>query len=241
MMRNLARKIRQMTRPRKRPGHFAAKKPKPHNIKAMQFTGSDIAADITGKYGPVGDLLMFFAENKGSIVHKWHHYIPIYERYFAEWRGTPVRFLEIGVSKGGSLQMWRRYFGEQAVIFGIDIDPDCAAHDGQSGKVRIGSQVDADFPTQVLDEMGGADIILDDGSHHMDHVTQTLRMLWPRLNTGGIYLIEDLHTAYWESHGGGLHSQENFFNYIKILADDKCSPVSLTLTLLVNNETKKLK
>ena len=107
------------------------------------------------------------AGNEGVKVHKWHHYLPLYDRYFGQYRGTPVKFLEIGVNNGGSLQMWRRYFGPDAVICGIDINPDCAQYDGQSGMVRIGSQDDPEFLASVIEEMGGIDAVLDDGSHRM--------------------------------------------------------------------------
>ena len=48
----------------------------------------------------------------------------LYDRYLAPYRaGTaPLRMLEIGVSKGGSLWLWRRVFGERLTLFGIDID-----------------------------------------------------------------------------------------------------------------------
>jgi hypothetical protein len=65
---------------------------------------------------------LFFA-HQGRIIHKWIHYLDIYEHHFAAYRTTPVKFLEIGVFKGGSLELWRNYFGMNATIFGIDIDP----------------------------------------------------------------------------------------------------------------------
>lgn len=182
--------------------------------------GGDVAADIRGKYGFDGDLLEVFAGNAGPIVHKWHHYIPIYDRYFGRFRGTPARFLEIGVSKGGSLQMWRRYFGAEAVLYGIDINPDCARFDGQAGQVRIGSQADPDFLASVVAEMGGVDVVLDDGSHRMEHVRASFQALFPRLNDGGVYMIEDLHTAYIAKFGGGYSAGANFFATMREIADD---------------------
>jgi SAM-dependent methyltransferase len=179
-----------------------------------------VAADLQAKFGHFGDLLDIFVENTGAGVHKWHHYLPIYERYFAPFRNRPLRFLEIGVSKGGSLQMWRKYFGPGAVIFGVDIDPACARFDGQAGQVRIGSQADTDFLDAVVAEMGGVDIVLDDGSHRMDHVAASLRTLFPHLSSGGVYMIEDLHTAYWENFGGGLDAPANFFNVVRGIVDD---------------------
>lgn len=191
------------------------------NIEKFSFSGGkSVKEDIQKKYGYDGDLLEIYSSNSGPLVHKWHHYIPIYSRYFSRFRNTKVRFLEIGVSKGGSLTMWRKYFGEDAVIFGIDIDPNCAQYDGISGNVRIGSQVDKGFLRSVVEEMGGVDVILDDGSHHMDHVPETINFLYPLLSENGIYMIEDLHTAYWPKFGGGYKSKKNFFHMVRGLVDD---------------------
>ena len=180
----------------------------------------NVAADVVAKYGPQGPLLNIFVGNTGAHVHKWHHYLPLYERYFGPWRGRPLRFLEIGVSKGGSLQMWRKYFGPEAVIFGIDIDPDCAQFNGQAGQVRIGSQDDPAFLAQVVAEMGGVDVVLDDGSHVMAHIRRSFEALFPLLEMGGTYMIEDLHAAYWPSHGGGIAAPDNFFNGLRGMIDD---------------------
>jgi len=191
------------------------------SIKDFAFNQNEsVKIDINEKYKYDGDLLKIFSENSGPLVHKWHHYIPIYSRYFSRFRATKVRFLEIGVSKGGSLTMWRKYLGEDAIIFGIDIDPDCAQYDNISGNVRIGSQIDEVFLKSVIEEMGGVDIILDDVSHHMNHIPKTLNFLYPLLSENGIYMIEDLHTAYWPIFKGGYRSKKNFFHMIRGLIDD---------------------
>lgn len=179
-----------------------------------------VREDISSKYDYDGDLLDIYAKNKGPVAHKWHHYIPIYARHFEQYRNTPVRFLEIGVNKGGSIQMWRNYLGPEAILYGIDINPRCAEYDGQSGQIRIGSQVDFDFLDSVVDEMGGVDIILDDGSHMMQHVRPTFEHLYPKLNSGGLYMIEDLHTAYLTGFGGGYRSPMNFFYFVNDLIHD---------------------
>ena len=189
-------------------------------MKKFRFTGPDIAADIRAKYGYDGDLLQLYAENSDAQVHKWHHYIPLYDRYFTSYRNRPIRFLEIGVSRGGSLNLWRQYFGPAAVMFGIDINPDCATYNGRSAQVRIGSQADPVFLNRTVDEMGGIDIVLDDGSHQMDHVRASLDVLFPRLSDGGVYMIEDIHTAYARAYGGGLTAKGNFFADVRGMIDD---------------------
>jgi hypothetical protein len=167
-----------------------------------------------------GPLEQMFWDNQGPAVHKWLHYLPLYDRYLAPYRERPVRMLEIGVFKGGSLALWRRYLGPAATIFGIDIDPDCAAFDGQHGQVRIGSQDDPAFLADVIAEMGGVDIVLDDGSHDSRHIRTSFRALFPHLSDGGLYMIEDLHAAYWPDYSGGYDAPESFMNEVRMLIDD---------------------
>lgn len=188
-------------------------------IRRFAFSGKDVVDDVRTSHDFDGELLDIFASNEGPVVHKWHHYIPIYDRYFSPFRGTNFRFLEIGVAEGGSLQLWRKYFGQSATIFGIDIDEDCARFDGASAQVRIGSQDDPDFLNRVVDEMGGVDVVLDDGSHMMPHIETSLRTLFPRMSANGVYMIEDLHTSYWSDWGGGYSAEANFFNTLRGLID----------------------
>ncbi len=165
-------------------------------------------------------MLDIFTGNTGPVVHKWHHYTRLYDRYLGQFRNTDFKFLELGVAKGGFMQIWRKFFGKKATIFGIDIDPECAQFDGKAGQVRIGSQDDPEFLKDVVAEMGGVDAILDDGSHHMDHVHKSLEVLFPMLSAPGVYMIEDLHTAYWPDYGGGPRSANNFFHTVGGLMHD---------------------
>jgi hypothetical protein len=182
--------------------------------------GFDPRADLLAKYPDLGDLTEIYAGNDGARVHKWHHYLPLYERYMARWRGKPVRFLEIGVAQGGSQAMWRKYLGPDAIIYGIDIREGCMGLNGLHAQVRIGSQDDPEFLKSVVAEMGGLDLVLDDGSHEMPHIEASLDALFPLMANGGSYMIEDLHTAYWTRWGGGLKNPANFFNSVRSIADD---------------------
>lgn len=184
------------------------------NILPFVHDGDRPAA---GSATEVDDL---FWANEGPIVHKWHHYLPIYDRYLSPWRGRPVRMLEIGVSRGGSMQLWRKFLGPEAVLFGIDLDPTCAQFDGQSAQIRIGSQDDAGFLQRVVEEMGGVDIVLDDGSHVSKHIRASLDTLFPLLSEGGVYLIEDLHACFWRNFGGGYGRPGSFLEVVKTMIDD---------------------
>jgi hypothetical protein len=167
-----------------------------------------------------GRIAEIFFENKEKIVHKWLHYLPIYEQLLSPYIGSSVNLLEIGVSKGGSLRLWRRFLGDRAVIFGIDIDPACALHDGDSGFVRIGSQDDPEFLRGVVREMNSLDVVLDDGSHVASHQRASINVLFPLLSEGGLYIIEDLETAYWAHFEGGLKRRGTVIELLKGKVDE---------------------
>jgi hypothetical protein len=160
-----------------------------------------------------------FLTNDQRPIHKWKHYFPIYERHFKEWIYKPVTFIEIGCGKGGSLQMWKRYFGPYAVIIGIDINEDCKNFEEDQIHVRIGGQQDTVLLQSIIDEFGVPDIVLDDGSHHMEHIHASFEFLYPLLSKNGIYMVEDLHTAYWSEFGGGLGNKSSFIEICKDLID----------------------
>ncbi len=161
-----------------------------------------------------------FLSNDGPVVHKWKHYFPAYEAHFGRFVNRPILFLEIGVSQGGSMNLWKQYFGAHAQIVGIDVDPACAAFESDQVAIRIGSQSDAGFLQSVLDEFGSPNVVLDDGSHVMSDLLTTFRYLYPRTASDGVYFVEDLHTAYWDEFGGGLQRPESFIEVSKGLIDE---------------------
>lgn len=164
-------------------------------------------------------LYQYFARNTGEPINKWAHYFPIYERWFAPFRERSIVFLEIGAGHGGSARMWKHYFGPTAQIVTLDIRPECKAYESDLFQVRIGDQTDPAFLNSVVDEFGPPDIVLDDGSHKMPHIMISFETLYPRMAREGIYMVEDLHTAYWEEFGGGLNRPGTFIEFAKTLAD----------------------
>jgi 23S rRNA U2552 (ribose-2'-O)-methylase RlmE/FtsJ len=145
-----------------------------------------------------------FLTNRERPIHKWTHYFPIYERHFAGFVNRTATFIEIGVSKGGSLQLWKRFLGPFSQIVGIDIDPNCKTLEEDQIAIRIGDQSDPLFLKQVVDEFKQPDVMLGDGSHIMAHIATSFEFFYPRMSKNGVYMIEDLHTAYWQEYQGGL-------------------------------------
>jgi hypothetical protein len=139
------------------------------------------------------DLRAFFDKNyNGPGIWKWLHYFPIYERYLAKFRGTEVHFLEVGIYSGGSLKMWREYFGPLAHIYGVDIEPSCMAYEGDRTKIFIGDQADPDFWRDFRKQVPTLDAVLDDGGHVFHQQIITLNELLPHLNPDGVFMCEDV-------------------------------------------------
>ncbi len=135
----------------------------------------------------------FNSHTEGPGIWKWNHYFDIYDRHFSRFRDRKVRVLEIGIYSGGSLGMWRNYFGPCCQVYGIDIEPSCKAYESDAVKVFIGDQGDRRFWKQFKQEVQAIDIVIDDGSHLPEQQIVTFEELLPYLQPGGVYLCEDVH------------------------------------------------
>jgi hypothetical protein len=164
-------------------------------------------------------LAEYFRNNPGRLIDKWHHYFEIYHRHFAAFRGRSPVVVEIGIYHGGSLEMWRHYFGRGARIVGIDLDPRCRQFEGDAVSVMIGDQADRDFLSQVRARFPHVDIVIDDGGHTMAQQITSFEELYPHLQPHGVYLCEDLHTSYYPPYGGGYRRDGTFIQYATRLVD----------------------
>lgn len=167
----------------------------------------------------MNDLQSFFDRHEGRLVHKWHHYFEIYDRHFARFRGGPVCLVEFGVSQGGSLQMWRDYFGPDAVLYGVDINPACKQFAEPGVHIEIGDQADRQFLRSLASRLPPVDILIDDGGHTMRQQIHTFEELFPAVQPHGVYLVEDLHTSYWAEWSGGYPRRGTFIEYSKSFVD----------------------
>ncbi|HEY6975457.1 MAG TPA: class I SAM-dependent methyltransferase, partial [Chitinophagaceae bacterium] len=156
-----------------------------------------------------------FENHNGRLLNKWENYIDVYDTFFHKYRNKEIIFLEIGVAHGGSLEMWRKYFGEKARIVGVDVNPECKKFEEGNTKVYIGSQEDISFLEQLKKEIPKVDILVDDGGHTMKQQITTFKYLFDHVKDDGVYVCEDLHTSYWKDYGGGLHKPGTFIEFSK--------------------------
>ncbi|MBA4391579.1 MAG: hypothetical protein C0399_11695 [Syntrophus sp. (in: bacteria)] len=167
----------------------------------------------------MNDLEQYFNNNTKRLIHKWQHYFEIYDRHFHAFRNKEIHLLEFGVSHGGSLQMWKQYFGEKAKIYGVDINPACKALEEEGIEIFIGSQEDRNFLQELKTKIPPVDILIDDGGHAMKQQIYTFEELYDHVRPDGIYLCEDTHTSYWKDFGGGYKRKGTFLEYSKNLID----------------------
>ena len=139
-------------------------------------------------------------------------YFKSYESLFSQYRGKEITFVEIGILNGGSLFMWRDYFGPKAKIIGVDLNPNAKKWEKYGFEIFIGNQTDTKFWDFFKKEVGAIDIVLDDGGHTYEQQIITTECLLDHINDRGMIVIEDTCTSYMDGYGP---KQYSFLNYVK--------------------------
>ena len=122
-------------------------------------------------------------ENKIYSTDKQdHNYLQYYDEWFKQYKDKKISLLEIGLENGHSIKLWKDYF-TKASIYGMDIN---------DGGYFKGDSTD----TNQLLRQGllrlKFDIIIDDGDHHPTSQAKTYMNMKDQLNSGGLYIIEDI-------------------------------------------------
>lgn len=119
-------------------------------------------------------------------------FAPHYDFIFGPLRDRPIRLLEIGVAGGASIRMWLDYF-RQAEIVGVDIND--SLFRAERFTYVVGNQASREFWAEFLWRHSGFDIIIDDGGHQNEQIIVSFECLWPYVNKGGFYAVENLPIA----------------------------------------------
>jgi len=186
------------------------------------------------------DLEKYFRNNNKRLIAKWTHYFDVYERHLSRFRDKEIVILEIGVSQGGSLQMWKEYFGKTAKIYGIDVDPRCKNFEEENIQIFIGSQSNRKFLRTVKNSIPPIDILIDDGGHTMIQQKVSFDELFDHVKEEGVYLCEDIHTSYWSTYGGGYRRMGTFIEFSKKFIDQLHAFHSKEWYFKVNNFTRSV-
>jgi hypothetical protein len=154
----------------------------------------------------------FDGVTEGPGVWKWRHYFDAYHRHLAKFIGRGPVVAEVGIYSGGSLPMWRHYFGPDCHVHGIDIQPACRAYAGERTTIHIGDQADRGFWAAFRRAVPRVDVLIDDGGHEPEQQMVTVEEMLPHLAPGGVYVCEDVHgvhqpfAAFAGAMAAGLHA-----------------------------------
>jgi hypothetical protein len=177
-------------------------------MKESLPTNSVCTSQAQSNYRYLDDIALKTGVHKGS---HYHNYTEVYARYFAPLKEKSIKFLEIGIDKGQSVKMWEEYFTNADLHF-MDITFQNVEYSSNRSPYHLCNQESPQELQSFIETTGGDfDLILDDGGHTMNQQITSFAILFPHVKSGGMYIIEDLHTSYWSTHGaGGFHSTVNF-------------------------------
>ncbi|MBI4858920.1 MAG: class I SAM-dependent methyltransferase [Candidatus Riflebacteria bacterium] len=157
----------------------------------------DTGLDSSTAADPENPLVAFLRKREtGRGIWKWMHYLDVYHRHLRKFVGKEVHVLEVGIHSGGSLEMWRDYFGPKCHLYGVDIEPACACYENDHTKVFVGSQADRGLWQTIRQRVPALDVLIDDGGHETEQQIVTIEEMLPHLRLGGVYVCEDIHGEY---------------------------------------------
>jgi len=148
---------------------------------------------------------------------KYDSYFATYETLLQKYVDREVTIVEVGIFNGGSLFMWRKFFGPKARIIGIDLNPDAREWEKHGFEIYIGDQSSDTFWTELFQKVGKVDVLIDDGGHTNRQQIVTSHYAIQNINDGGVLIVEDVHTNYFREFGNP--SRYSFVNFAHRIVD----------------------
>ena len=163
-------------------------------------------------------LKSFKSSPKYSI--KWNNYFEIYENIFKKFINKKITFVEVGIGSGGSLFMWRKFFGSKARIIGIELNPEAKKLEKYGFEIFIGDQANPIFWKKFFKKVGKINILLDDGGHKNIQQITTFMESIKYIKDDGKIIVEDTHTSYMKKKGFKNPSNYSFINFCFFLVEN---------------------
>ena len=144
----------------------------------------------------LNELALYYRSDKGKLNQnkmKGHNYMKVYNHFLSKYQLYPFSMLEIGVRWGGSMNIWQDYFSS-AILYGIDIDPECEKFTNARVSIFTCDQSDKEGMKKIGDKIGKKilSVIIDGGSHKASDIIASLEVMKDYLCEGGYYFIEDM-------------------------------------------------
>ncbi len=159
----------------------------------------------------------FISSPKYSI--KWSNYFEIYENLFKKFKNKKITLVEVGIGNGGSLFMWRKYFGKKAKIIGVELNPEAKKLEKNGFKIFIGDQSNPKFWEKFYKKVGKVDILIDDGGHtNLQQITTFMESI-EHIHKGGMIIVEDTHTSFMKKKAFRNPSKFSFISFTSALVE----------------------
>jgi len=168
----------------------------------------------------LNEIMVKYGTDKQKDVHD---YVQFYQKYFEPIKNEKLKILEIGIyrppvgspnSVGASLKTWKDYFNNSK-IYGVDLDPFTDVDDDRIKTIMANQELRNKIDgvnglNEVVDNFGSNfDIIIEDGGHTMLQQQVTLGFMFKHLKSGGLFVVEDLHTSYFAPFAYNKTNTEN--------------------------------
>ena len=164
-------------------------------------------------------IVKFFKSSPRYSI-KWNNYFEIYENIFKKYVNKKITFVEVGIGNGGSLFMWRKFFGNKAKIIGIELNPDAKILEKHGFEIYIGDQANPSFWKKFYKKIGKIDILLDDGGHrNIQQITSFMESI-NFIKEHGKIVVEDTHTSYMKKKGFKNPSKYSFVSFCTHLIEN---------------------
>ncbi len=187
----------------------------------LEAEQQEVAPKATEGTLPMRSLEQIHRGKKSKVSDKWQSYFAFYERNLLCFRDKEISLLEIGVQNGGSLEVWAEYFPGARALIGCDIDPKCGILRYSDSRIQVivGDANHNHTAARIHAACPAYDIVIDDGSHMSDDIINSFLRYFAALKPGGVYIVEDTHTLYRESHQGGLLRRTTAHEFFKLMVD----------------------
>ena len=86
----------------------------------------------------------------------FHNYTRQYQSLLNDFIEKPIKYLEIGVFNGGSINAFRELFQNSICILGLDINENCKVYEDKHKNifVEIGDATDGNFIKEITAKYG---------------------------------------------------------------------------------------
>lgn len=163
--------------------------------------------------------LFLHFKNSKFFSLKQENYFNIYVDLFKKYKNKKITLVEIGIANGGSLYMWRSFFGKKARIIGVDLNPEVKKFEKDGFEIFVGDQSDKKFWKILYRKIGKIDILIDDGGHKNIQQVVTVAESINNIKDNGMIVIEDTVTSYMKKKGFNNPSRYSFINYCNLIIE----------------------